>query len=217
MNGGSPVSNSSAPIISIAASYTYSDSVYAATCPGGGANPKIFRTINGGASFTDITGTLPNRYFSYIAVDPRNSKRVAVAVSGFGTSHIYLTSDGGTTWNDIGGSGGTALPDVPANVVMFDPTIATRIFVGNDLGVYYATGITTGTTQPAWYSMNSGLTDATMVMDMLVTSNNKIRLGTYGKGLSEMDMNAIVPIILSSFNVSCSDNGKHKFVSAKQR
>ncbi len=203
----SPLVNASAPIISIAVSYTYPDSVYVATCPGGGANPKILRSINGGTSFTDITGTLPNRYFPYIAVDPLNSKRVAVAVSGFGTSHIFLTPDGGTTWNDIGGTGATALPDVPANVIMFDDANAT-IYVGNDMGVYLAQTVTTGATQPVWHPYNTGLIDATMVMDMLIAPNGKIRLGTYGKGLWENDpVTYALPVVLKDFTATPAQNG----------
>jgi hypothetical protein len=206
--GAAPLVNASAPIISIAVSYTYPDSVYVATCPGGAANPKILRSINGGTSFTDVTGTLPNRYFSYIAVDPKNSKRVAVAVSGFGTSHIYLSSDAGATWVNISGTGASALPDVPANVIMFDPNNSGTIYVGNDLGVYLAGGVTNGSVQPGWFAYNTGLTDATMVMDMLVAPNGKLRLGTYGKGLWENDLvNVVLPVVLEDFTVQVTDRG----------
>ena len=202
------VVNTSAPIICIAVSKTYSDSVYIATCPGGGANPRIYRSINGGTAFTNVTGTLPNRYFSFIAVDPRDSKRVAVTVSGFGTSHLFLTNDAGATWNDIGGAGATALPDVPANVVMFDPNNSRNIYVGNDLGVYLAQGVTTGAVQPVWYAYNTGLIDATMVMDMLVAPNGKMRLGTYGKGLWENDLvNVVLTAVLEDFTVQVTDKG----------
>ncbi|HEY4150946.1 MAG TPA: T9SS type A sorting domain-containing protein [Chitinophagaceae bacterium] len=207
VNGGNPVSNASAPIICIAVSKTYTDSLYVATCPGGGANPKILRSTNGGTSFTDITGTLPNRYFSYVAVDPLNSKRVAVTVSGFGTSHLYLTNNAGASWVDISGTGATALPDVPANVIMFDDANAS-VYVGNDLGVYLAQGVTTGATQPAWYAYNTGLIDATMIMDMLVAPNGKIRLGTYGKGLWENDLvNFNLPVTLEDFTASVTTGG----------
>jgi len=202
------VVNASAPIICIAVSKTFADSLYIATCPGGGANPRILRSINGGTNFTNVTGTLPNRYFSYIAVDPKNSKRVAVAVSGFGTSHLYLTTDAGATWNSIGGTGASALPDVPANIVMFDPNNSGNIYVGNDLGVYVAGGITNGSVQPSWFAYNTGLIDATMVMDMLVAPNGKLRLGTYGKGLWENDLvNVVLPVVLEDFTVQVTDRG----------
>jgi len=39
-------------------------------------------------------------------------------VSGFGSSHVFKTTDYGTTWNDIDNG---LLPDVPASAVVVDP------------------------------------------------------------------------------------------------
>jgi hypothetical protein len=206
--GATPVVNASAPIICIGVSSTYADSVYIATCPGGAANPQIMLSTNGGTTFVNRTGTLPNRYFACVEVDPTNSKRVAVAVSGFGTGHVFITSDAGVTWNDISGTGGTALPDVPANVVMFDPSAPSTVYVGNDLGLYVAGGVTNGSTQPVWYSYNTGLTDATIIMDILVAPNGKLRLGTYGKGLWEnVKFNFLLPVVFKNIDAYAAGNG----------
>jgi hypothetical protein len=206
--GTNPVVNASAPIVCIDVSSAYPDSVYISTAPGGGANPKLMLSTNGGTSFLDRTGTLPNRYIASVAVDPTNSKRVAVAISGFGTGHVYLTADAGVTWNNISGSGASALPDVPANVVMFDPTGTSSIYVGNDLGVYLAQGVTNGSTQPTWFAYNTGLTDATMVMDLLVAPNGKLRMGTYGKGLWENDLVAFsLPVVFKDVTVQPTNKG----------
>jgi hypothetical protein len=207
-NIAAPLVNANAPIIYIGMSKTYADSVYVATCPGGGANARIYSSANGGTTFSNITGSLPNRYFSSLAVDPTNSKRVAVTICGFGTSHVYLTPDGGITWNDIGGVGGTALPDVPANVAMWDPTTPSTLYVGTDMGVFVAQNITTGATQANWYSYNAGWTDVTMVMDLQVAPNGKLRAGTYGKGLWENSMVVgSLPVTYESFNVNPTDKG----------
>jgi hypothetical protein len=207
-NGGAAISGANNPIMAIGVSQTFADSIYIATAPGG-ANPgRMYRSTNGGTSVTNITGTLPNRYFSYIAVDPTNSQRVAVSVSGFGTSHVYFSSNGGGTWNDIGGVGGTALPDVPANVVMFDPTTPTTLYVGTDIGVFVAQNITTGSTQPTWYSYNDAWTDVTPVMDLLVAPNGKLRAGTFGKGLWENNMvTGSLPVTFQSFTATPSQAG----------
>jgi len=209
-NGGAAVSGANNPIMAIGVSNTFADSIYIATAPGG-ANPgRMYRSVNGGTAVTNITGILPNRYFSYIAVDPTNSQRVAVTISGFGTSHVYFSSNGGGTWVDIGGVGATALPDVPANVVLFHhPTPATTtLYVGTDLGVFVAQGITTGATQPTWFNYSGGWTDATQVMDLLISPNNKLRAGTYGKGLWENDVvTSNLPVTYESFTVVPSNNG----------
>ena len=208
MNGGAVISNANAPIMAIGVSKTYADSIYIATAPASGVTAKVFRSTNGGTSITNITGILPDRYISFIAVDPNNSKRIAVSISGFGTSHVYFSNDGGTNWRDVGGTGATALPDLPANVVMFDPTTPTTLYVGNDLGVFVAQNITTGLTQPTWYSYNSGLGDGVIAMDMLVAPNGKLRLGTLGRGLWENNMvTGSLPVAFESFQVSSNNNG----------
>jgi hypothetical protein len=183
-NGGVVLSNSSATIIKMAVSSTNENKLYASTTPGGGARSKLFRSTNGATSFTEITGTLPDRYYTDIVVDPTNDNRLLVTLSGFGSGHIFYSGDQGATWTDISGN----LPDVPHNTAIFDPANPQTIVIGNDLGVYYATGFIDGTTIPQWLPYNDGLTDATMVMDLLVAPNNKLRMGTHGKGLWEADM-----------------------------
>ena len=91
--------------------------LYVSTVPKYAVRSKLWKTTNGGTAFTNITGTLPDRFYSKIAVDPTNHNRIAVALSGFGTSDVYLSTNAGTNWTDIGGD----LPDVPANTLAFDP------------------------------------------------------------------------------------------------
>ncbi len=206
--GPAPVVNASAPIIYIGVSKTFADSVYIATCPGGAATGRVYISSNGGTSWTQRTGILPNRYYTSMAIDPNDSKRVAITLAGFGTSHIYLTTDAGVNWVDIGGSGATSLPDIPANVVMFDPTTPSTIYVGNDLGVFVAQNVTNGAAATTWYTYNSGLIDATNVMDLQVAPNGKLRMGSYGKGLWENNMvTGSLPVAFESFQVSSNNNG----------
>jgi len=54
---------------------------------------------------------------------------VYVALSGFGTAHIFKSTDAGATW--IASS--TGLPDVPTNTICIDPSNPNTIYTGNDL------------------------------------------------------------------------------------
>ncbi len=191
------ISGANNPIISMVA--PKDDTVYFSTAPGGGIRSKLWRTTNattatiGNIVFTDISASLPDRYYSDIAVDPVDAKRIAVTLSGFGSSHVYLTIDGGANWSNIG----TGLPDVPANSVTFDPQNPYIIYIANDLGVYYSYGVPiagsaplAATTNLTWVAYNEGFTDAILANDLLVTPgpNRKLRLGSYGRGLWERDM-----------------------------
>lgn len=188
-NGGQPLSNSNAPILKIAVSKYSADKLYASTVPGGGARSRLFRSTNGGGAFNEITGNLPDRYFTDIAVDPTNDDRILVTLSGFGSGHVFFSNNQGNTWTDISSN----LPDVPHNTAIFDPANPQTIIVGNDMGVYYATGFSDPNVQPEWIPYNEGLTDATMVMDLAVSANNMLRMGTHGKGLWEAAMPGSAP------------------------
>src|SRR2546423_10650930 len=102
---------------------------------------------------------------------------------------------------------------------MFDPVTPTSIYVGNDIGVFIAQNVTTGSTQPMWYTYNAGLTDATEVMDLQVAPNGKLRMGAYGKGLWENNMVTInLPVVFESFKVNTTDIGNQlKWVIATQQ
>lgn len=191
-NGGAVISGSNSPILTLATAPSDDNVVYISTTPGSGIRSRMYITTNGGTSVTNITGTLPDRYYSKIAVDPADKNRAAITLSGFGSSHVFITYDAGANWTDIG----AGLPDVPHNTLTFDPNNTSILYVGNDLGVYYTTDIPV--TSPGasatlnWTSYNEGFTDATLVSDLLFTTNNKLRLATHGRGLWERDL-AIAP------------------------
>jgi photosystem II stability/assembly factor-like uncharacterized protein len=177
MNSGANLDNN--PALSLAMSATNSDTVYVGTAPIA-TLAHIFRTVNGGTSWTNITGSLPNRYPIDLAVDPTNSRVVYAAFGGFGSGHLFRTSDAGATWADISGP----LPDAPATAVVVDPLHPEVIYAGNDLGVYVSTN--SGTT---WASFSSGLPDAVIVADLAISpSNRTLRVATHGNGVWERKM-----------------------------
>ena len=176
-NRGEPLDNN--PLLALAISYQTSSTLYATTAPTN-VEPGIFRSLNGGTDWTNITGPLPDRYPVDIAVDPNDDQTVYVVFSGFGTSHIFKSTDGGDIWQDIGQS----LPDVPTSAVVVDPLNPDHIYIGNDLGVYVS--LDGGAT---WQAFFSGLTDAVIAMDLTLSPfNRKLRLATHGNGAFERDL-----------------------------
>ncbi|MFA6468207.1 MAG: T9SS type A sorting domain-containing protein [Bacteroidota bacterium] len=174
MNSNVPLDGN--PVLAIAIAPTSSDTVYVTTTPRS-SRGKVFRTTNGGSTWTNITGSLPDRYMIDIVVHPVSSSTVYVTLSGFGTSHLYTSTDAGTTWINIG----NGLPDVPTSAVAVDPFNTTNIYVGNDLGVYVSTN--SGST---WNTFSDGLYDATLIMDLSISQQNRsIRGVTHGNGVFE--------------------------------
>jgi hypothetical protein len=150
----------------------------------------LWRSIDGGQSYTDITGTLPDRFMRDIALNPNNSHEVFVALSGFGAGHIFKSINAGNTWTDVS----TALPDVPFHCITYDPANTNRIFAGGDLGVF--TSIDGGTT---WTAFNSSMPDGAMVFDLVYSaSDTSLVAFTHGNGAYK--------ISLSDFNVGTPEN-----------
>ncbi len=174
------------PAISIAISATSPDTLYVGTAPIA-TSPHVFRTTNGGSAWTNVTGSLPDRYPLDLAVDPSNSRNVYAAYGGYGTGHVFRSSNAGVSWTDVSGS----LPDIPATALLVDPRNPGNVYVGTDLGVYVSTN--SGT---SWNVFNDGLPEAVLVSDLTMTpSNRTLRIATHGNGAFERRMPGNFPWI----------------------
>lgn len=159
-------------------------------------SPNVLRTTTGNTPFTGIMGSggtaLPNRFIMDFAIDPADDNIVFVAIGGFGTSHIYRTTTGGTSWTAVG----AGLPDVPFNAVLIDPVNPNVLYAGGDLGVYVSPN-----RGGVWYDFNNGLWDATQVVDLAATSDNQLLAATHGKGMFRgARYSGILPVTILSFN-----------------
>jgi hypothetical protein len=79
-----PIAGSLCPAISMVA--PTNDIVYFSTAPDGlSVRSKLWKITNGSTTpiFTEITGTLPDRYYSGIEVDPTDPNRVFVTLFWF--------------------------------------------------------------------------------------------------------------------------------------
>lgn len=187
---GNVISAVGEPVIALAVSATNVDSVFASTAPSTTQQNHLWRSEDGGQSYTDITGTLPDRFMRDIALNPNNSQEVFVALSGFGTGHIFKSTNGGNTWTDVS----TALPDVPFHCITYNPTSTNKIFAGSDLGVFVS--IDGGAN---WTAFNSSLPDGAMVFDLVFSpADNSLIAFTHGYGAYK--------ISLADFSVSTEEN-----------
>ncbi|HYF29988.1 MAG TPA: T9SS type A sorting domain-containing protein [Chitinophagaceae bacterium] len=165
--------------------------------------PNVLKSTNGGTSFTSIKGSLPDRFVMDFAISPTNDDSVWIVLGGYGTSHVYVTANGGLTWTSKGGN----LPDVPHNAILLDPRDPNIVYVGNDLGVYvsFNQGI-------SWWDYNTGLWDATLVMDLVATSANKLVAATHGKGVFVSDL-YMARLSFELLNFSGVNKGDHNQLS----
>ena len=140
--------------------------VFAGTTDG-----RVWRSVNGGVFWSNITTGLPARYINDIAGDPSNSARAFCAVGGFGTAHLW-EHPGIGNWI----ARGAGLPDVPANTVFM--LSSSEIYVGTDVGVYVSTDSGLNFTP-----FMAGMPQGTPVTDLKYTAATRaLTAGTYGRG-----------------------------------
>jgi hypothetical protein len=163
-------------------------------------SPNVLKTSTPATTpYTSIKGTLPNRFVMDFAISRYNDDSVYVVLGGFGTSHVYLSPNGGTTWNSIG----AGLPDVPFNAILIDPVNPRTIYAACDFGVFVSPD--RGQT---WIDYSTGFWDATMVYDLQVDANNKLIAATHGKGVyrSDLYVHIVTPVTLVNFTGQALEN-----------
>lgn len=178
-NGGSPINGNKTLKIRVDP-FDCSRAVVS-VIPLNGQRSTLWRTTNGGASYANITGSLPDRYYTDIVISENDPDEIWVTLGGFGTTHVYRTTNAGTAWDPVGFM---QLPDVPTNNIVIDPMNPSNIYVANDLGVYASSdgGVN-------WDPFSDALPEAVMAMDLSISPfNRKLRLGTHGNGVYEVDL-----------------------------
>src|ERR1041385_1614578 len=103
--------------------------------------------------------------------------------------HIYRTTDGGTTWQEIV----NGLPDGPVNTVKEDPQRAGLLFAGTELNVFVSFN-----NGDSWQSLRLNM-PATSIRD-LVIHNDDVVVGTHGRSFWILD--DITPLRQLNANVT---------------
>src|SRR5215472_1512920 len=106
-----------AQVTSLAIDPTAPIILYAATSNGG-----VFKTTNGGSSWSSVNVGLTNTNVSVVAIDPRTPTTLYAGTSGSG---VFKTTDGGNRWSNIG------LTDYPSIIALIlNPRIPTTLYAG---------------------------------------------------------------------------------------
>ena len=163
---------------------------------------SMWKTTDGGVSnWTSVTLPSLSSTITYITVHPTDQNTVWFTVGGYSsTEKVYESTDGGGAWTDIS----AGLPNLPVMCIVHYNEISDRnvLFVGTDLGVYVKDGTND------WAAYNTGLPNV-VVTELEIYYNpsgtDKLRAGTYGRGLWETDIDAVLPVELSSFTVNAHD------------
>lgn len=149
----------------------------------GSSDGVLSRSTDGGATFNRVAG-IPDRVIRRVTIDPADPRVAFVAVSGFGTGHVFKTTDGGLTFRDVS----QTLPNIPANVVLIDPTDSSTVYVGTDIGVYRSR-----TSGESWVPFSYGLPNVVVTDLVANTQTGIIYAATYGRGMFQLVTNPQAP------------------------
>lgn len=139
----------------------------------------IYRSTDGGYTFTNVTSGTPSRTITSINIHPDSSNVAIVTFSGFGAGKIYKTTNTGNSWFNVSGD----LPDSPTNDGMFYyPGFATSILlVAMDIGVFMSSNYGTN-----WIELAQGLPNTVAIHLDYNQLSGKLRIGTHGRGVYEL-------------------------------
>lgn len=130
-------------------------------------------TTDGGVTYSLVTGGLPDAAVTWITVDPSDATHAWVALSGFGSQHVFATTNRGASWQDITGD----LPPAPANALVFIPSSG-ELDVGTDVGVFR---LPAGTQR--WDLYAPGLPNVAVDALTYIPAASTLLAGTHGRGL----------------------------------
>jgi PKD repeat protein/photosystem II stability/assembly factor-like uncharacterized protein len=151
-----------------------------------GAN--LYKTINGGSSWTNISSGLPTASASmtYLTISPSDPNKIWITFSGYSaTEKVYKSINGGSTWINYTGN----LPNLPVNCAIAQNGSPDGVYIGTEIGVFYR-DTTLLTWQPYWNGLPNVIVDELEIHYGI----NKIRAATFGRGMWESDLYA--PVIL---------------------
>jgi photosystem II stability/assembly factor-like uncharacterized protein len=151
----------------------------------------IYKTIDGGANWTNVSGTVPTTTHLCIHIDVNDPNKVYCTLSSTGTSQVYFTNNGGTTWTNIS----AGLPAAAANTIVTQIGLTDAAYCGTDVGVYYRNPAVSA----SWQPYNTGL-PVIPVRDVEIQYNiGKIRAATFGRGIWESPLDVVIPVELINF------------------
>ena len=142
--------------------------VYAGVYYGGG----VFKSTNGGTSWTAVNSGLPNTYINTLAIDPFTP---ATLYAGTSSRGVFKSTNGGTSWTAVPG-----LTDSNVNALAIDPSTPATLYAGT----YYGGVCKSTNGGTSWTAANSGLTNThvyALAIDPSVPAT--LYAGTWGGGV----------------------------------
>jgi hypothetical protein len=158
----------------------------------------LYRTTDGGSTWSDITGTLPvsTNKITYISVKADDPNTIWVSFGNYNANKVYQSVDGGDTWMDIS----AGLPSIPVMCVIQNKQVTSRmqLYAATDAGVFVKSG------SNDWTLFSTGLPNV-LATELEIyyaanSANSILYTGTYGRGLWKSDLYPDGPAPVADFS-----------------
>jgi photosystem II stability/assembly factor-like uncharacterized protein len=138
----------------------------------GADDGNVWRTLDGGATWINISSSLPDRWVTKVKASLVAKEEVFVTLSGYrfgeDDGHIFYSTSNGDDWADIT----VNLPDIPVNDIEYSTWEG--YFVATDVGVFR-----TNSPGDEWEVF--GNLPAVVVNDLYMMNDMQLYAGTYGR------------------------------------
>jgi hypothetical protein len=124
------------------------------------------------------------RYTTDIKASLTNKNKAWVTFSGYGSPHVYKTTDAGLSWQKATHS----LPDVPVSAIEIHPENDNAVFIGTDIGVFASFD-----DGASWLPFSKGLprspvTDLEFHTNRVLLPELTLRASTHGRSMWEVNI-----------------------------
>ncbi len=164
---------------------------------------KNTQVLNNNPANSQTSSSPREGWVSSLAIDPNNSQVAYATYSTFGGTHVFKSTDGGSSWLPLDGSNDGKLPDVPVHSLVIDPNNSQRLYIGTDLGVFVS--LDGG---EHWLVENTGfsqvITERLVVSSPQDNSTPYLFAFTYGRGVWRVPLNDLDAQVDYSINSQIS-------------
>jgi len=142
---------------------------------------EIMKSTDGGQTFSDIRGALPNYSITAITFDPNDDNTLIVTYGRYQNDgdKVFISQDQGATWQNITYN----LGNLPVLSVAIDHSPEANIYVGTEIGVYTKTMAAN-----TWSAYSPDLPNVSVRDLDIMWGSNTLRAATWGRGLWEFSL-----------------------------
>ena len=154
----------------------------------------IWRSVDQGEHWVDISDVLPSHYIRCIQPSIHRSERVFLQMSGLNYddlgAYLYVSDNYGDDWRSITSN----LPDHPVNFLTEHPQFEQVLLAGTYRGVYLTNDLGQN-----WSYLGTGLPDASIADLVIEPESGDLIAATHGRGIYKVNLHLLDDLLTNGY------------------